>query len=74
MITILLDSDYKTASVSTMVINMLSTFYNVRIGLLVGIGGSVSSMKHNICFGDVVVSVLYRDSSSIFQYDFGKSI
>lgn len=43
-------------STATMTVNMLSSFPNIRFGLLVGIGGGSSSKKHDIRLGDVVVS------------------
>ncbi|KAH6987124.1 nucleoside phosphorylase domain-containing protein [Ilyonectria destructans] len=53
---------------------MLHSFPNVRIGLMFGIGGGASSRKHDICLGDIVVSASYNGKSSVFQYDFGKTI
>uniref|UniRef100_A0A093VG13 Vegetative incompatibility protein HET-E-1 n=1 Tax=Talaromyces marneffei PM1 TaxID=1077442 RepID=A0A093VG13_TALMA len=58
------------ASVAT---NMLNSFPNVRIGLLVGIGGGVPT-KHDIRLGDIVVSVPCEGEGGVFQYDFGKTI
>ena len=56
IIAVLPDSEYGTASVANVAINMLNTFYNIRISLMVGIGGGVPSDSHNIRLGDVVVS------------------
>lgn len=39
-----------------------------------GIGGGASSRKHDICLGDILVSASYNGKSSVFQYDFGKTI
>ncbi|KAJ5899264.1 hypothetical protein N7495_004008 [Penicillium taxi] len=61
VIAVLPDGEYGTASAANVATNMLNTFHNVRIGLMVGIGGGVPSEKHDVRLGDVV-------------YDFGKSI
>ncbi|KAJ5095301.1 hypothetical protein N7532_007592 [Penicillium argentinense] len=74
VIAVLPDGDYGTASAANVATNMLNTFYNIRIGLMVGIGGSVLSDSHDIRLGDVVVSAPRGGEGGVFQYDFGKSI
>lgn len=54
--------------------DMLRSFPNVRIGLMVGIGGGAPSPRHDIRLGDVVVSSRDGDKGGVFQYDFGKTI
>lgn len=49
-------------------------FPNIRIGLMVGIGGGVPSEEHDIHLGDVVVSSSHNGKASVFQYDFGKAV
>ncbi|KAB2571395.1 uncharacterized protein LTHEOB_6361 [Lasiodiplodia theobromae] len=68
--------DYGTASAAAAASNMLNSFPNIRIGLMVGIGGGAPTEKHDIRLGDIVVSARDGDSStgSVFQYDFGKAI
>ncbi|KAL6791219.1 hypothetical protein GGI42DRAFT_336400, partial [Trichoderma sp. SZMC 28013] len=53
---------------------MLHSFPNVRIGLMVGIGGGAPTTKHDIRLGDVVVGVPINGAGGIIQYDFGKAI
>jgi nucleoside phosphorylase len=53
---------------------MLHSFPNVRICLMVGVGGGVPSTEHDIRLGDVVVSVPRNRHGGVFQYDFGKDI
>jgi hypothetical protein len=53
---------------------MLHSFPNVRIGLLVGIGGGAPSPKHDIRLGDIVVSAPRDGKGGVLQYDFGKTI
>lgn len=74
VIAVLPDGEYGTASAAAVAMNMLSTFPNIRIGLLVGIGGGAPSARHDIRLGDIVVSASRGGTSGVFQYDFGKSI
>lgn len=53
---------------------MMHSFPNVRIGLMVGIGGSAPSRKHDIRLGDIVVSIPNNRQRGLFQYDFGKTV
>ncbi|UKZ89842.1 uncharacterized protein TrAFT101_004883 [Trichoderma asperellum] len=66
--------DQGTASAANVATNLLRTFPNIRVGLLVGIGGGAPSKKHDIRLGDVVVSAPSGGDGGIFQYDFGKTI
>jgi hypothetical protein len=53
---------------------MLHSFPNIRIGLMVGIGGGAPSQKHDIRLGDVVVSASRDETGGVFQYDFNKTV
>ena len=53
---------------------MLHSFPNIRIGLMVGIGGGAPSPKHDIRLGDIVVSAVGNGKGGVFQHDFGKRI
>src|SRR5437667_9730144 len=53
---------------------MLHSFPNVRIGLMVGIGGGAPTEKHDIRLGDIVMSTPRDGKGGVFQYDFGKTI
>ncbi|KAF1814297.1 purine and uridine phosphorylase [Eremomyces bilateralis CBS 781.70] len=55
--------------------DMVHTFPNVRIGLMVGVGGGAPSRRygHDIRLGDIVVSAPYK-TGGVFQYDFGHAI
>ncbi|KZL63381.1 pfs domain-containing protein, partial [Colletotrichum incanum] len=48
------DGEYGTTSAAAVARDMLHSFPNVRIGLMVGIGGGAPSQKHDIRLGDVV--------------------
>ncbi|KAF3225454.1 hypothetical protein TWF106_002590 [Orbilia oligospora] len=53
---------------------MKRSFPNLKICLLVGIGGGVPSEKNDIQLGDVVVSHPEGDSTGVIQYDLGKTL
>ncbi|KAL6837604.1 hypothetical protein V8C40DRAFT_230380 [Trichoderma camerunense] len=73
-IAVLPDGEYGIASAANVATNLLRSFPNTRIGLLVGIGGGAPSEKHDIRLGDVVVSAASANGGGVFQYDFGKTI
>lgn len=66
--------EYGTASAASVATSMMSSFHNIRVGLMVGIGGGVPSERHDIRLGDVVVSAPRDADGGVFQYEFGKSI
>ncbi|KAK4182171.1 vegetative incompatibility protein HET-E-1, partial [Podospora australis] len=70
------DGEYGTNSAAAVSRDMLHSFPNVRIGLMVGIGGGAPTAKHDIRLGDIVVSSRAGGSNygGVLQYDFGKSI
>ncbi|KAL4744438.1 hypothetical protein BDW72DRAFT_209019 [Aspergillus terricola var. indicus] len=67
------EGEYGTTSATSAATNMLRSFPNIRIGLMVGISGGVPT-RHDIRLGDVVVSTPRDGMSGVFQYDFGKTI
>ncbi|VUC35512.1 unnamed protein product [Clonostachys rosea] len=74
VIAVLPDGEYGTSSAASVAKDMLRTFTNIRIGLMVGIGGGVPSAANDIRLGDVVVSSPRNGIGGVIQYDFGKSI
>ena len=74
VIAVLPDGEYGISSAATVARDMLHSFPNVRIGLMVGIGGGAPSEKHDIRLGDIVVSVPRDGKGGVLQYDFGKTI
>jgi nucleoside phosphorylase len=71
---VLPDGEYGISSAASVARDMLHSFPNVRIGLMVGVGGGAPSPKHDIRLGDVVVSAPRNGKGGVFQYDFGKMI
>ncbi|CAG9999075.1 unnamed protein product [Clonostachys byssicola] len=63
---------YGLVNAASVARNMVHSFPNVRIGLLVGVGGGVPSSIHDIRLGDVVVSSPDPGSGGVFQHDYGK--
>lgn len=74
VIAVLPDGEYGTTSAAAVARDMLHSFPNVRIGLMVGIGGGAPGSKHDIRLGDVVISSRDGGKGGVFQYDFGKTI
>ncbi|OPB39220.1 hypothetical protein A0O28_0049260 [Trichoderma guizhouense] len=66
--------EYGIASAATVARDMMHSFPNVRIGLMVGIGGGAPSEQHDIRLGDIVVSAPKNGNGGLLQYDFGKNI
>ncbi|KAL7917246.1 hypothetical protein ACQKWADRAFT_307277 [Trichoderma austrokoningii] len=73
VIAVLPNGEYGLSSAASVARDMLHSFPNIRIGLMVGIGGGAPSEKHDIRLGDVVVG-LKTGKSGVIQYDFGKAI
>jgi hypothetical protein len=74
VITVLPDGEYGISSAAIVARDMLYSFPNIRIGLMIGIGGGTPSPKHDIRLGDIVVSAPRNGRGGVFQYDFGKTI
>ncbi|EFZ02978.2 Nucleoside phosphorylase domain protein [Metarhizium robertsii ARSEF 23] len=74
VVAVLPAGEYGVASAAQVAANMMRTFPNIKIGLMVGIGGGAPHQKHDIRLGDVVVSVPRNGFGGVFYYNFGKSI
>lgn len=66
---------YGTISAATTASTMMSSFPNVRVGLMVGIGAGIATpkQKRDIRLGDIVVSLPHGQTGGVLQYDLGKS-
>lgn len=64
---------YGTDSAAAVARDMMSSFPNIRIGLMVGVAGGAPSTTHDIRLGDVVVSLAEANQQAVLQYDFGKA-
>jgi nucleoside phosphorylase len=65
--------EYGIASAARVAYEMLHCFPNIRIGLMVGVGGGVPT-RHDVRLGDIVVSTPRNGLGGVLQYDFGKTI
>jgi nucleoside phosphorylase len=74
VIAVLPNGEYGTSSAATVAKDMQRSFANLKICLMVGIGGGVPSPNHDIRLGDIVVSAPRDGEGGVFQYDFGKAI
>jgi nucleoside phosphorylase len=74
VIAVLPEGEYGISSAASVARDMLHSFPNIKIGLMVGIGGGAPSSKHDIRLGDIVVSAPRDGNGGVFQYDFGKTI
>jgi len=74
VIAVLPDGEYGISSAASVARDMLHSFPNIKIGLMVGIGGGAPSRKHDIRLGDIIVSAPRDGRGGVFQYDFGKTI
>ncbi|KAH6603173.1 purine and uridine phosphorylase [Trichoderma cornu-damae] len=74
VIAALTKGEYGTVSVANVATNLLNSFPNVRIALLVGIGGGAPSIQHDIRLGDVVVGTPCDRYCGVVEYDFGKAV
>jgi nucleoside phosphorylase len=66
---------YGTTFAAATALPMLSSFPQIRIGLLVGIGAGIArpDQGHDIRLGDIVVSQPHGRSGGVVQYDLGKA-
>ncbi|KAJ5108060.1 hypothetical protein N7456_004735 [Penicillium angulare] len=74
VIAILPEGEYGTTSAASVARDMLHSFTNIRVGLMVGIAGGAPSASHDIRLGDVVVSAARDGKGGVVQFDFGKRV
>ncbi|KAJ5979898.1 hypothetical protein N7481_007196 [Penicillium waksmanii] len=74
VISVLPIGEYGTAQASRVAEGMMISFSNLRVALMVGIGGGAPNRKHDIRLGDIVVSSPSSGEGGVYQYDFGKAI
>lgn len=67
VIAVLPDGEYGTTSAAVVAQGLIHSFPNVRIGLMVGLGGGAPSSKHDIRLGDVVVSSPNGGKGGVFR-------
>ncbi|KAI5370779.1 putative nucleoside phosphorylase domain-containing protein [Septoria linicola] len=70
------DTQIGKAAASSVATEMRGVFPNIRIGLLVGVGGGVPNEDHDVRLGDVVIGRPDKDrqNGGVIQYDYGKAM
>jgi nucleoside phosphorylase len=71
---VLPDGEYGTDSAASVITNMRNSFPNIKVGLMVGIGGGAPTEKNDIRLGDIVINSPKDGSAGVYQYDYGKTI
>lgn len=66
--------EYGLVSADNIATNLLSSFPEVRLGLMVGIGAGIPRPDTDIRLGDVVISQPRGRTGGVVQYDFIKAI
>jgi nucleoside phosphorylase len=74
VIAVLPDGEYGLSSATAVAKDMLNSFPNIRVGLMVGIGGGAPTANNDIRLGDIVVSSRQGETGGVYQYDYGKTI
>ncbi|KAF3925411.1 Ankyrin-1 [Arthrobotrys entomopaga] len=66
--------EYGKSSATAVAKDILRSFPNIRVGLMVGIGGGAPSSSNDVRLGDIVVGVPGNGRGGVLQYDLGKKI
>ncbi|PTB41425.1 hypothetical protein M441DRAFT_139187 [Trichoderma asperellum CBS 433.97] len=74
VIAVLPDGEYGVESAAIVARDMMHSFANIKLGLMVGVGGGAPSERNDIRLGDIVVGVPRDGQSGVLQYGFGKMV
>lgn len=74
VISTLPSGEYGKSSAASVATNMIRSFPNIRIALMVGIGGGAPSSENDVRLGDIVVGKPGDGQSGVLHYDYGKTI
>ncbi|KAF6804524.1 Kinesin light chain 5 [Colletotrichum sojae] len=74
VIAILPKREYGISAAATVARDLVHSFPNIRIGLMVGVGGGAPTKQHDIRLGDVVIGSRDAGRGGVIQYDYGKMI
>ncbi|KAK5999541.1 hypothetical protein QM012_005394 [Aureobasidium pullulans] len=72
VLAVLPKGEYGVGSAASVITNILRSFANIRIGLMIGIGGGAPTKANDIRLGDVVVSSPKDGHGGVYHYDLGK--
>lgn len=68
------NGQYGSSKATSVAENLLRSFANIRIGLLVGTAGGAPSAKNDVRLGDIVVGVPRNGHAGILHYRSGKNV
>jgi nucleoside phosphorylase len=74
VLAVLPKGEYGVGSAASVITNILRSFPNIRIGLMVGIGDGAPTKANDIRLGDVVVSSPKDGHGGVYHYDLGKEV
>jgi hypothetical protein len=74
VIAVLPHGEYGTTTAATVATDMLRSFPNIKVGLMVGVGGGAPTTNNDIRLGDVAVSSPKDGKGGVYQYDYGKRV
>jgi nucleoside phosphorylase len=74
VLAVLPKGEYGVGSAASVITNILRSFPNIRIGLMVGVGGGAPTRANDIRLGDVVVSSPKDGHGGVYHYDLGKEV
>jgi nucleoside phosphorylase len=74
VIAVMPQGEYGTTTAATVARDMVHSFPNLKIGLMVGLGGGAPTPENYIRLGDVVVSSPKNGRGGVYQYDYGKKV
>ncbi|KAI4718181.1 hypothetical protein E4T48_05637 [Aureobasidium sp. EXF-10727] len=74
VLAVLPKGEYGVGSAASVITHILRSFPNIRIGLMVGIGGGAPTRARDIRLGDVVVSSPKDGRGGVYHYDMGKEV
>lgn len=74
VIAVLPKGEYGVGSAASVITHILRSFPNIRIGLMVGIGGGAPTKANDVRLGDVVVSSPKDGHGGVYHYDLGKEV
>ncbi|KAG9517565.1 hypothetical protein KCU93_g8700, partial [Aureobasidium melanogenum] len=74
VLAVLPKGEYGVGSAAGVITHLIRSFPNIKIGLMVGIGGGAPTNAKDIRLGDIVVSSPKDQYGGVYHYDLGKEI
>jgi nucleoside phosphorylase len=74
VIALISDHEYEYGSATAAAKGMIGSFPDVRVCLLVGIGGGAPTAEHDVRFGDIVIGSRRGGTGGMCQYDYDQTI